>query len=298
MAIATAVEFCQTIELLGKVWVAQDLLEGLAVIDREEFPSDLAGEADRLEQVASKFEFRFGGLGPLLCLAQFDKVAVPNFCIAAEFVVQALIDERSVFFLVAQELIDAEALGSRLIGVRNDLFGPFVKRLGAFLSFGRARRAFDRVLGAIDRLAYQGFPQAFLDPFCIFLREFEPHPLAPKFFGDTKGRAAAAKRVKDQVLRIARSPNDTGEQLLGHLATVEPLAFLEGSRNAAKVPCVMARAEALRSILWTGDPGVVRETSVGVCPRIGIHQLPCRLNSDLRIEAIEGESVWILDEME
>ena len=97
---------------------------------------------------------------------------------------------------------------------------------------------------------------------------------------------------------MARSPNDTGQQLLGHLATVEPFAFLEGSRNAAKVPCVMARAEALRSILWTGDPGVVRESSVGVRPRIGIHQLPCRLHSDLRIEAIEGESVWILDEME
>ena len=97
---------------------------------------------------------------------------------------------------------------------------------------------------------------------------------------------------------MARSPNDTGQQLLGHLATVEPFAFLEGSRNAAKVPCVMARAEALRCILWTGDPGVVWESSVGVRPRIGINQLPCRLHSDLRIEAIEGESVWILDEME
>ena len=179
LAIASAVEFCQTIELLGKVWVAQDLFEGLAVIDRDQFPGDFAGKADRLEQRALESRVRLAGLGPLLGLAQFDQVAVPNLCIAAEFVVQALLDERSVFILIAQELIDAEALRSVLVGISNDLFGSFVKRLGTFLPFGRARRAFDRVLGAIDRLAYQGFIQAILNPCCVFLREFEPHPLAP-----------------------------------------------------------------------------------------------------------------------
>lgn len=79
---------------------------------------------------------------------------------------------------------------------------------------------------------------------------------------------------------------------------METFAFFKGACDAGKVPSVMTWAKTQRCVLGASDPSVIGESAVGIGTGIGIDELPCRLNADLRIKSIEGESIRVFDEVE
>ena len=108
-------------------------------------------------------------------------------------------------------MIDRKPLAS--LGVRFDhrvnrfLIEPFL----FLLPFGSAGCAFDRVLGAVDRVAGRNFFQSCFDVPSVFFRELEPHPLSAELFSNAQRRSASAERIQHKVLRMTRRPNDSGQ---------------------------------------------------------------------------------------
>ena len=117
-----------------------------------------------------------------------------------------------------------------------------------------------------------------------------------QFFGDHQRRSASSKGIEDGFTRLGARPDDSAEQLFGHLAPVPAGPFLERPAHARDVPDILVGGEACRRILRAENPRVVRKPPLGMCTRIGIDELPCRRNPNgIRVER---EEPGVFDEVE
>ena len=76
---------------------------------------------------------------------------------------------------------------------------------------------------------------------------------------DGQRRAAAGERVEHKSPGLLLTRMMRPKKLLGHLAAVKALPFLERAGHAGVVPRVVRRLKAFRQILRPQHPGVVRQ---------------------------------------
>ena len=77
---------------------------------------------------------------------------------------------------------------------------------------------------------------------------------------------------------------------------MEPHSLFEGPGHARKIPGGLIRGEALRNILRTQNPRIVRQPAGGMRAAIGIDQLPGRWDADFLL--VKGVALTVLDEVE
>jgi hypothetical protein len=77
---------------------------------------------------------------------------------------------------------------------------------------------------------------------------------------------------------------------------VKSSSLFKRSIDTRKVPCVFIGIEAIHTILRSKDPSIVGESTLGIGARIGVDQLTCRGDSDLRGD--EGKVFGVFYEIE
>ena len=141
----------------------------------------------------------------------------------------------------------------------------------------RRRGAGRRVGRAVQPVAHRSLLQTGLDLLHVILGELEAEPLPPQLLrhSSTSCHCRQTDRAP-RFLRFRAAADDSAQQLLRHLAAVEPFPLLERAGHTGKVPCIVIGQKTRGHVLRTQDPGVVRQAALGVRPRVGIDQLPSR----------------------
>ena len=177
-------------------------------------------------------------------------------------------------------------------------YGPTVLEFCSFLSARCFRCAFLRICWTVQILPNLAAPNPFFNPRNILFRKLETIPAPTQFLCHRQSRSASTKRIDNKITRVAGNTNDPSQELLGHLATMKSLTFLERSRNTREKPCIVRWCETGRwCILRTQNPSVVRQSPFRTGSAVGINKLSGGCNANRWVLTIESEVVWIFDEV-
>ena len=78
---------------------------------------------------------------------------------------------------------------------------------------------------------------------------------------------------------------------------MKTFALFECSGNARNIPSIVNRTETQWCILRTSDPSVIWKPTVRICAIVSVNQLAGGLNSDLGIDTVKGEILFVFYKM-